>query len=137
MFWREERTLKKFASISAVIAVILGLAIFEVYNSWQNQEVDFEEEPYYAIKHATHILHIGNFLAVTYEKDGVLVKERFKASEYLRIEEEITYGPDAYVEFFRGYRRPMLWLKDNASEPREIKVIIHRSRQNSESHREE
>lgn len=117
----------KLIVVVAVVMVVAGLAIFEIYNTWGNREIFFENEPYLVFHNVAHVLRVNDFIVVTYKKDEFLVKERFQ--EDGKIPLILTFdkaeGDETYIELFRGMREPMLWLRDNPSDPPITLMKVH------------
>lgn len=107
--------------------VLLALSTYEIYNTWNSREIYFEKEPQFVIRDVAHILLTPDYLAVTYKKGDVLVKERFQRSgtPKLRLVVEKAKGRETYINVFLGLREPMLWLKDSESDPPAVLFVIY------------
>lgn len=117
----------KLAVLAIAVVIISILALFEVYGAWDSREMIFEKEPHFIIRNIVHVLNTKDYIAVTYKKDAFLVKERFRQNgkPILILTAEKSKSGETYIEFFRGFRESMLWLRDSESDPPIVLLAIH------------
>lgn len=119
--------MKKFASAAIFIVILISISVFEIYNTWDSREIYFKKEPQFILRNVAHILVTDDYIAVTYKKDDLLVKERFQfnGKPKLSLVIQKAKGNETYIEFFPGARDPMLWFKDSEFNPPVTLMVIY------------